>query len=51
MIYLYLLKMLMQVRNKILNFQQLKNVILVREMDLSLDILLIDAPIVVEMEG
>ena len=50
MIYLLLFKKHLKVRNKILNFQQLKNVIPAKEMDQNLDTRLIDAHIAVEME-
>jgi hypothetical protein len=39
----------MKVKNKILNFQLQRNVILVKEMDQSQVLLLIDARLVVEM--
>ena len=50
MIYQFLLKKLIKGKNKISNFQLLKNVILAKEMALNLVIHQIDVPIVVEME-
>ena len=44
------LKKLTKEKNRILNFQLLKNVIPAKEMDLNLGIRLIDARIVVETE-
>ena len=50
MIYQLHSKKLIKEKSKTLNFQLLKNVIPVKEMDLNLDIHLIDAHIVVEVE-
>ena len=50
MICQFLLKKLIKEKNKISNFQLLKNVILAKEMDLNLVILQTDAAIVEEME-